>query len=172
MMMHALMAIAVFLASASCEKGQTPALQQQQPQESQSILHDTSNGSQLSLGTIVITTKNGPLQISVEIAKSDAERAKGLMGRESLPANNGMWFVFPQEVQDPFWMKDTSISLDIIFVGKDFKVVDMLARTTPQSTELLFSKAPYQYVLEVNAGFAEARGIQAGDVVEFRVGPR
>ncbi|MBI4211176.1 MAG: DUF192 domain-containing protein, partial [Deltaproteobacteria bacterium] len=61
----------------------------------------------LSLATVILTTKSGPHAVSVEVAKTDEERAKGLMFRESLPENGGMWFVFPHEVIDPFWMKNT-----------------------------------------------------------------
>jgi len=82
-----------------------------------------------------------------------------------------MWFVFPYDVDDPFWMKDTLIPLDMIFVGSDMKVVDVIANAEPQSERKLFPKALYRYVLEVNGGYAAANGITVGNQVEQRIGP-
>lgn len=124
---------------------------------------------QIAAASVVLTTSSGTHRVQVEIARSDEERARGLMRRESLPENQGMWFIFPEEVQDPFWMKDTLISLDIIFVGSDNKVVDIIANTTPQSTDLLTPKARYRSVLEVNAGFSAKRGIRVGDSAELKI---
>ena len=129
-----------------------------------------SNG-QVAAATVAITTSGGISNVTAEIAQSDEERTRGLMGRESIPENNGMWFVFPSVVEDKFWMKDTTIPLDIIFVGSDMKVVDFISNTVPLSTELLSSRVPYQYVLEVNAGYAASHGIQVGDTVQLRSGP-
>ena len=132
----------------------------------------TSEGaSSLSLATIAIHSGDTVHNISAEVAVTDEERAKGLQNRKGIPANYGMWFVFPGEVQDRFWMKDTLISLDLIFVGADFKVVHIAANAVPGSEDLIGSDVPYQYVLEVNAGKAQELGIKVGDVTEYRVGP-
>jgi hypothetical protein len=125
----------------------------------------------INVATIAIQTGDKAVNVSVEMAVSDEQRAKGLMGRTSLPANYGMWFVFPYDVQDPFWMKDTLIPLDMIFVGSDMKVVDVIASAEPQSERKLFPKAMYRYVLEVNGGYAAANGITVGNQVEQRIGP-
>ncbi|HQC50699.1 MAG: hypothetical protein BWY40_00970 [bacterium ADurb.Bin270] len=121
-----------------------------------------------AVATIVI----GEASFSVEIAESDEERRLGLMNRESIPPNYGMWFVFPELVREPFWMKDTQIPLDIIFVGDDMRVVDIIKNATPGSEDLLKSKDPYRYVLEVNSGSADRYDIEVGDAVEKRVGPK
>jgi len=123
---------------------------------------------QVALATIVI----GDHDFSAEIAKSDAERAKGLMGRESLAKNFGMWFEFPQMGNYKFWMKDTMIPLDLLFIDSDMKVVDIIKNTSPNSTETLSSSAPFQYVLELNAGAADEDEIKIGDTVEKRIGPK
>lgn len=108
---------------------------------------------------------------TAEVAVSEEEREKGLQNRQSLPSNFGMWFIFPTEVSTSFWMKDTFIPLDLIFVGSNYRVVDVIENAVPQSQDLLNSDLPYQYVLEVNAGKVHELGIAAGDAVEYRVGP-
>jgi len=125
----------------------------------------------MSPGTVA-TIGIGNTYFNVEIAKTNEERARGLMGRESLPENGGMWFVFPNNVQDEFWMKDTLVPLDIIYVDENMKVVHINPNTVPESTEMISSEVPYRYVLEVPAGSAEKFDIKVDDVVEERVGPR
>ncbi|PIR25571.1 MAG: hypothetical protein COV43_04285 [Deltaproteobacteria bacterium CG11_big_fil_rev_8_21_14_0_20_42_23] len=130
-----------------------------------------SDLSGISLATVSIKTADETISVTVEVAKTPEQRAQGLMNREALPQQNGMWFVFDQEVEDSFWMKDTFIPLDIIFVGKDLKVVSIIENTVPESTELLHSAKPYKYVLEVNAGFVKQHKIEVGDEMEYRFGP-
>ena len=115
------------------------------------------------------TVKMGGVAITAEIADSNTERAVGLMNRSSLPEGTGMIFVWSDESYRSFWMKNTLIPLDIIFIDANGTIVDM---TTMQPCKSLFcdsyrSKAPAQYVLEVNAGFAEKRGVKIGDKVEI-----
>lgn len=121
-----------------------------------------------TVGTIVV----GPATYSVEIAQTDDEKAKGLMGRESLPENYGMWFVFdaPQVMQ--FWMKNTAIPLDILFVGSDMKVLTIHENAVPFDEKLIAPEAPAQYVLELNAGQVAKHGIKKGDAVQKRIGPQ
>jgi uncharacterized protein len=120
----------------------------------------------------VTTIAIGTTDFSVEVAKTDEERAHGLMGRESLAPKGGMWFVFPGNVQDEFWMKDTIVALDIIYVDENMKVVHINPNTVPESTEMLSSPVEYRYVLEVPAGSAEKFDIKVGDVAEERIGPQ
>jgi uncharacterized membrane protein (UPF0127 family) len=103
--------------------------------------------------------------VKVEIADTAAERAMGLMFRENLPEGEGMLFVFPEETQGSFWMKDTPISLDIIFI-KEGRIVDIIADTTPFSEELLTPSTTYLFALEVPGGYAARNGVQTGDAVE------
>lgn len=125
-----------------------------------------------TVATIVVTGANGAVPFSVEIAQTDEERASGLKNRESLAANSGMWFVFPQTGSEKFWMKDTRIPLDIVFVDDNMRVVYIIDNAAPESTELLSSPTPYRYVLEVIGGAAARNGIRVGDSVERRVGPQ
>lgn len=108
---------------------------------------------------------------TVEIANTPEARRQGLQGRENLGANHGMWFVFEGDVQDPFWMKNTAIALDILFVGNDNKIVDFVENAVPNSETLLVPRAQYRYTLEINAGAVREHGLRVGDSVEFRLGP-
>ena len=114
----------------------------------------------------ITTSSGGTLQVRVELADTPTERATGLIFRENLPEGEGMLFVFPEETLGSFWMKDTQISLDIIFI-KDGRIVDIIANTTPFSEELLTPVTTYLFTLEVPGGYASRNGVQIGDVVEI-----
>lgn len=160
----------VFLAAAGCEKVSLgPGGENKQ--KGVETMEETAPAS-VNVSTIAIRSGEKEINVNAEIAVSPEERAKGLMGRESLPKNYGMWFVFPYDVKDPFWMKDTLISLDIIFVGPDMKIVDIFENAVPESTRLIEPKSFYRYVLEVAAGFTTENGIKIGDMVEQRIGPK
>lgn len=125
-----------------------------------------------TMATIVV----GQASFNVWIAESDEDRAKGLMKRESLPENQGMWFVFPVSENYSFWMKDTLIPLDWIFVDVDgsgqMKVVDIKADNKPKDETLYAPKAPFRYALEINAGQAAKLGLKVGDAVQVRIGAK
>ncbi|MBI2343159.1 MAG: DUF192 domain-containing protein [Deltaproteobacteria bacterium] len=102
------------------------------------------------------------VRVTVEIAATERERTRGLMHREHLPAGHGMWFVMPKPTTTPFWMKETPLSLDLIFIDAALRVVDVIHSATPRSETPLKPQVPYQYVLEVPAGFAAAHHVQRG----------
>ena len=106
-------------------------------------------------------------KIDVEIAENEAERNKGLMFRPFLPDSVGMLFIFQQPGVHAFWMKNTSISLDIIYVGPDKKIISIAENTKPYSEESIPPYGTVQYVVEVNAGFTKSNNIQSGDVISF-----
>lgn len=101
-------------------------------------------------------------QIDIELAKSDNKRAIGLMNRNSLGADQGMLFVFPQDNNTGFYMKDTRIALDIMFLGKDSTVISISKNRQPFDMRSEGPGEPYRYVLEVNAGKSDEWGIQEG----------
>ena len=108
--------------------------------------------------------------IQVEIVKTDIERQKGLSNRISLDDDSGMLFVFSKPDIYPFWMKDTLIPLDIIWI-KDNKIVDM-TQLQPQHGDNISSytpKEPANYVLEVNANYTKNNNISIGDEVKFQL---
>jgi uncharacterized protein len=122
---------------------------------------------------VVIETARGErAAVTVEIARTDAERAKGLMHRRELAPDAGMLFLFDETAEHPFWMKNTLIPLDMIFIGDDGRVTGVVARTVPGDLRPRSSGGPSRYVLEVNGGWADAHGVGPGDRVRFENVPR
>ena len=116
----------------------------------------------------MVETRDGrEHRVSVELARTDAERARGLMNRASLPPDAGMLFLFPESDDHSFWMKNTFIPLDMIFIDEGGGIVGLVEQATPGSLTLRSIGAPSRYVLEVNGGWAAARGVRAGDRVRF-----
>lgn len=111
---------------------------------------------------IDIRTGAGVATYTVEIADDAAERAQGLMFRESMPRDHGMYFVYPTGRPVAFWMKNTPLPLDIIYINERGVICAIAADTTPFSEEALPSGCAAQTVLELNAGEAKAAGIRIG----------
>lgn len=107
-------------------------------------------------------------QIDIEFADNDEERAKGLMDRKSMSDIQGMLFIFPKAEEQSFWMKNTYISLDIIYLDEKKEIVSVQKYTTPLSEESLPSFKKAQYVLEVNAGFCDKYHIAYGDRIAYK----
>jgi uncharacterized membrane protein (UPF0127 family) len=105
------------------------------------------------------------VKIDIEIAESPDEVEIGLMGRSTMEENQGMLFLFPGEEYRSFWMKNTILPLDMLFINADMEIVTIQADTTPFSEQSYPSSRPARYVLEVNAGFARDHGIRLGDRV-------
>jgi uncharacterized protein len=108
--------------------------------------------------------------ISVEIAADDEKRAQGLMFRDRLGPNAGMLFMFLQDEEHSFWMKNTLIPLDLVWIDADQKVVHVKYNVPPCKVEDCPSYPPgvmSRYVLEVAGGVAEAHGIKSGDQLRF-----
>jgi uncharacterized protein len=106
-------------------------------------------------------------KIDIEIADNDEKSQQGLMYRKSMDENRGMLFVFPKAAPHSFWMKNTLISLDIIFVDENKKVIKIHKHTTPLSTKDLPSGGPTLYVVEVIAGYTDKYGIVEGDLINY-----
>jgi len=104
----------------------------------------------------------GTAQFQVEIARNDSERARGLMYRTSLGADRGMIFVYDSPRPVAFWMKNTLIPLDMLFIAADGRVLHVAENATPLSEVPIPSGGPVQFVLEVAGGTAHSRGITAG----------
>lgn len=109
-----------------------------------------------------------------EIAVTAAERSRGLMHRTALAKDHGMLFVFPVEGRHSFWMKNTLIELDIIFIAADRKVVSISRRAQPcrkEPCDLYSPEGNAVYALEIAGGLATLFGFVPGDLVEFRETP-
>jgi uncharacterized membrane protein (UPF0127 family) len=115
--------------------------------------------------TLEITSKGGVHVFSVEIADNDAERAKGLMYRKDLPEGQGMLFDFHREQEVSFWMQNTYIPLDMVFIRADGRILRIAENTEPLSTRLIPSGGPVRAVLEVIGGTTRKLGIAPGDRV-------
>ena len=116
--------------------------------------------------TLTIITKSGRHNFDVELAISDRQQSQGLMFRRSLPANAGMLFDYKIPTSISMWMKNTFIPLDMIFIGADGRIINIVQRTVPQSEATISSRGRARAVLEVNGGTASGLGIKPGDRVE------
>jgi uncharacterized protein len=115
--------------------------------------------------TIEIASKTGVHMFTVEVADNDADRAKGLMYRKELPEGQGMLFDFQRDQEVSFWMQNTYIPLDMIFIRGDGRILRIAENTEPLSTRLIPSNGPVRAVLEVIGGTSQKLGIAAGDRV-------
>jgi uncharacterized membrane protein (UPF0127 family) len=118
-----------------------------------------------SVQPLEIVTKSGVQVFSVEMATTEEEKTTGLMYRKELPDGRGMLFDFSPEQQVSMWMKNTYISLDMIFIRADGRILRIAENTEPQSTKIISSGGPAKGVLEVIAGTAKKYGIAPGDRV-------
>ena len=116
---------------------------------------------------LTIASSNGEHRFTVEVARTPEEQAHGLMFRNQVPADRGMIFPYDPPVQVSFWMKDTLIPLDMLFIGPDGKIGRIAANTVPMSLEPVASIDPVAAVLEIAGGRAAELGIEAGDKVEW-----
>jgi hypothetical protein len=119
--------------------------------------------------TLEIVSKTGVHVFAVELATTDEERARGLMFRKELPGGRGMLFDFHNEQPVAFWMRNTYISLDMIFIRADGRILRVAENTEPLSEKLVPSGGPVRAVLEVIAGTARKLGIAPGDRVAHRI---
>src|ERR1700682_5108064 len=118
-----------------------------------------------SIQPLEIVTKSGVQVFSVEMATTDQEKETGLMYRKELPDGKGMLFDFSPEQQVSMWMKNTFISLDMIFIRADGRILRIAENTEPFSTRIIPSGGLAKGVLEVIAGTAKKYGIEPGDRV-------
>ena len=130
--------------------------------------------------TSVSFTKEGELQllkaetdsivqtIAIEIADNDYETQTGLMYRTSMEEKQGMLFVFDDMQMHSFYMKNTKIPLDIIYIDDNYKIASFQENAKPMDETGLTSKVPVQYVLELNAGLVKKWGLQIGDKIAYQ----
>jgi len=106
--------------------------------------------------------------ITVEIADTPETQTKGLMGRNALDDGSGMLFVFERLEPQKFWMKNTPLSLDIIFIGEDGCIINIVESTTPMSNQRYRSSGPVKYVVEVRAGFAKRFQLDTDTCIQWK----
>lgn len=117
---------------------------------------------------VVLEPKSGdPVTVTVEVVATPQARQLGLMYRDELGPNSGMLFLFPAAQPLSFWMRNTKIPLDILYLADDGRILNIHERTTPFSEKGLPSAGPSRIVLEVDGGFCAEHGIAAGDYVRL-----
>jgi uncharacterized membrane protein (UPF0127 family) len=123
----------------------------------------------LPKAVIVVDTPSGPVRIDVDIANTEESRRLGLMYRTKMGANEGMLFDFGKEQYVSFWMKNTVLPLDMVFIKSDGTVSTIAENAVPYSLDPVPSSEPVQAVLELNAGRARALGIASGKKVHAKI---
>jgi len=121
--------------------------------------------AELPRDVVLVEAGASQYRFEVEVADDPTERAEGLMHRTSLADNAGMLFIYPKPQPVEFWMKNTPLSLDIVFVRQDGTIARIAENTVPMSEELIPSGEPVRAVLEVKGGTMRQLGIAAGDRV-------
>ncbi len=141
--------IALLLAG-SCRGGASPAQGKDMPQPA-----------------VRFETSRGPWVVQVEVARTDEQRARGLMFRRDLPRDRGMLFIFDETSEHPFWMRNTLIALDMIYLGDDRRVVGVVTNAEPRTETPRTVGKPSRYVVEVSGGEAAAHAVVPGTRAVF-----
>lgn len=118
---------------------------------------------------LTIATASGPHEFTIEVATTPAQQQQGLMYRPHLAADAGMLFDFGHPIMATFWMKNTLIPLDMLFVGENGRIVNIHERAVPESTDIIASTAPVRAVIELNGGTADRLDIKPGDRVIYPI---
>ena len=130
--------------------------------------HEEAAVPTLGKAWVVLTTEAGEHRVNVEIARTNSERSRGLMFRKELRSGDGMLFIFDQEANQTFWMKNTLIPLDMIFIRRDKTIAGIVHEATPLTLTQRSVGKPSLYVLEVPGGWAKANGVESGQSVRFQ----
>ena len=139
---------------------------------------DLNEGDALTLPgpTVTLSGPSGPVTLSVELAQTPGEHTTGLMHRENLSLDSGMLFIFGEDSPRSFWMRNTLIPLDMIFVNSSMDIVHVEEDAQPCTASCACncphysSGQPAMYVLEANAGFAREHGIEPGQRISLNIG--
>lgn len=111
-------------------------------------------------------------RVNVEVASTKQAQSQGLSGRTSLPPNQGMFFIFPEESTHPFWMPNMNFNIDIIWLNSSYHVTEIKKDVKPLLSgigvpELFINTQPAKYVLEVNAGVVDQNQLHVGDILKY-----
>lgn len=121
---------------------------------------------------VYLSTPQGEVAVTVEVVATAAKIERGLMFREHLPPDDGMLFFMNEDRIWPFWMRNTLIPLDMIFIAKDLTIAGIVQNAEPRTESLRRVEAPSLYVLEVNGGYCAAHKVAAGTKVRFEGVPQ
>ncbi len=149
----------VFLSLCACKKAEPPSV----------AAPDATAETAPVSGAEVVLRPDGaaPVRVRVRVARTEEQRRRGLMYVQNLPVDEGMLFVFPEDDILQFWMRNTLIPLDMIFIRADLTVAGVVANAEPLTLANRSVGKPSRYVLEVNGGMAKKWGVVAGTPVTF-----
>lgn len=133
-------------------------------------MNNKSAYSFMKEGELSFTDSKGQFtrRLEIEIADDEEQRATGLMFRNKMDEDQGMFFIFDSEAPQAFWMRNTILPLDIIYVNSKMEIVTIIKNAKPYDDTSLPSTKPAQYVVEVNAGYCDKYGIKEGDKIVWR----
>ncbi|MGJ8733144.1 MAG: DUF192 domain-containing protein [Cellulophaga sp.] len=154
---YSFLLLAIISLATSCKDNKTEVIQTPEPDFTKE-------------GTLTITksTDNSTaLTLDIEIAETDYETQTGLMERTSMKEKQGMLFIFPDSRVHSFYMKNTKIALDIIYIDENLRIASFQENAKPLDETGLSSKVPVMYVLEINAGLSEKYLLEVGDKIDF-----
>ncbi|MDR0965005.1 MAG: DUF192 domain-containing protein [Myxococcales bacterium] len=164
MKLQAIVCGALLLLPLACDSNAEPPQSQPQAQK----IEDLRNPKLSQTGLVRILTRDGrSIEVSVEIASNDEDRTRGLMFRRAMPQMAGMIFVFEDEEQRSFWMRNTYLPLDMIFAKADGTILGIVENAEPLTLTSRAVQGASKFVLELNAGFCARQGIGAGDKLEL-----
>jgi uncharacterized protein len=154
---------------ASCSRNDQPPRRAQEPAASPAVEASAEQEEEVSAPSVVFKPRGrAEARVAVELARTPHEIQRGLMYRSHLPPDAGMLFLFDRPKVQSFWMKNTLIPLDMIFVTSDMVVAGVVANAEPRTTtSRTLPGVESQYVVEVNGGWAAAHGVEAGVPVQF-----
>ena len=170
--------LALLLAGCGGAQAHSETQSQKTPQASKSENATCGTGADTAgtgqktpeLPTVTIHASCGEVRVRVEVADDPAEQAKGLMDRTTLGENRGMLFIYPEERELSFWMKNTLIPLSIAFIDSERRIIDIQdMKPLDDEPPSYVSAEPARYALEVNRGFFEEHGVEVGDTAELPV---
>lgn len=162
-------ALIVLCACGSSAHGVTPEAQPQPSPGTAPAAAPSAANAPAEKGSRVVLMPPGadPVSVRVEIARDDATRRRGLMFREHMDDDAGMLFLFDRPEQLTFWMHNTYIPLDMVFIEPSLRVLGVVENAEPQTDSSRAVPGVSQYVLEVNAGFSRRHGLGKGTAVRF-----
>ncbi len=130
---------------------------------------EINNENTSAAPAVILVNQNGrSWKVEVELARTEREKKTGLMYRKNLPPDHGMLFVYDNAKMRTFWMKNTYIPLDIIFIAPDKTIAGIVKNAEPETLDSRGVNRPSKWVLEVNGGQAARHGLQAGDRALFK----
>ncbi len=162
---------ALLLLALACTSRAPTALQPAAPASARDVTSQDWVGPPLDRGQLVLHDAYGGVHpLEVEIANTQTARTRGMMWRTSVPAGTGMLFIFPDEEDHSFWMRNTLVPLDMLFLDRTGQVVGIVAQAEPQTLDPRSVGRRSLYVLEVAGGWTEKAGVVPGARVEL-LGP-